>query len=265
MKTLRELQQAIQDFVLKADKGVEKELVVPENMPVLGQLEVYRNGYYTRLLAALHGDYPALLHLMGTDNFDRMARDYLDHYPSGNFSINDVGASLADFLQRTIGVDPYYVELAALEWSITRAQTAKDSLVYTLDALAAIPQKHWPTLVFTLHPSLNTLTFLFNTLEGWENTRKGEAVIEKSALAAAASVIVWRNEHEVHYRQLTHVEAELLSLLKSKLNFSDLCDSLAVRFQTAEHAVHWLAGVLQEWMNMGLFVSADYHSSEQQS
>lgn len=253
MKDLERLQKEMQSFILNQDEKIADDIIAPENMPVIGRLNIYRNSYYIRLVETLMGDYPILCQLMGKSVFESMAHDYLDHHPSHDFSIRDVGKSLPDFLAEYKEVHPGFVELAAFEWAMNRAGIAADTFVFTLDALSKVAPEQWPQLSFVLHPSLHVLTCCYNSIACWEELQSGKDPLEMSDLKDPSTLIVWRQDQDIKYRELSAIEISLLTLLQSELNFSDICDGLLPHFDGEESAIQWLANTLQEWIRGGLF------------
>lgn len=53
MKTLKELQEGMQAFVLEKNTDVAEDIIKPENMDSVARLQVYRNAYYLRLIEIL--------------------------------------------------------------------------------------------------------------------------------------------------------------------------------------------------------------------
>src|SRR3990167_9902610 len=130
---LRNLQEALQAYVIENDLRVAGNIVTPVNMSVRDRLHVYRNAYYLRLTEVLENDFPVLCEIMGEEPFAALAQDYLDAYPSHHFSVQKVGRHLPKFLKNTTDCDPCYAELAAFEWAIQMALSAKDEPALTLE------------------------------------------------------------------------------------------------------------------------------------
>jgi hypothetical protein len=87
------------------------------------RLEIYARGYVLRLLECLHAEFPILRALVGEQVFEMFASSYVWSKPSRSYSLYDLGAGFADFLQETrpaSGTEPGSIEalpanLAALE------------------------------------------------------------------------------------------------------------------------------------------------------
>ena len=64
-------------------------------------LDIYRHSYTARLRECMRSQFPALAHALGTELFEMFADQYLDIYPSGSYTLNDLGVKFAAFLDET--------------------------------------------------------------------------------------------------------------------------------------------------------------------
>jgi len=62
------------------------------------RLAIYNQQYWFRLLDVMQREYPLLRHLLGLVEFNRMATDYLEAFPSRDPSLNHLTDRLGDFL-----------------------------------------------------------------------------------------------------------------------------------------------------------------------
>ena len=60
------------------------------------RLEIYAGAYYARLLECLRAEYPIMAEAMGTELFDEFAVEYLQHYPSHSYTLNDLGSQFPE-------------------------------------------------------------------------------------------------------------------------------------------------------------------------
>jgi len=84
------------------------------------RLAIYAGGYLQRLLECLRAEFAVLRALVGDQVFDLFARGYLAAYPSRSYSLYDLGAGFADYLEATLPpdaepLDRLPCELARLE------------------------------------------------------------------------------------------------------------------------------------------------------
>ncbi len=106
-----------------------------EAFPAEARLSVYVRGYQLRLLDCLSTDFPALRSLVGEDVFALFARGYLAARPSRSWSLDQLGAGFADWLEqsrpaRADPLDRLPADLARLERA--RAESRRAPGIETL-------------------------------------------------------------------------------------------------------------------------------------
>lgn len=95
-------------------------------------LRVYRANVFGNWSAALGGAYPIVRAIVGTEFFERLARDYAHAAPSTSGDLHDYGAQLAPFLDGYAHTHdlPYLPDVARLEWLAHCACYAADALPF---------------------------------------------------------------------------------------------------------------------------------------
>src|SRR3954471_1857997 len=63
------------------DSTRSSELIIAGRLAPASRLEVYRHGYYARLIECLEDDYPALESALGTDVFRALCQDFIEQHP----------------------------------------------------------------------------------------------------------------------------------------------------------------------------------------
>ena len=250
MKTLKEIQQGLQDSLTGKDQRISDIIVEPEGMTVEDRLRVYHNDYYLRLLDALKDDYDCLSQHIGDEQFNLIVGDYLNTYPSTTFTIREIGLDLPKFLKER-ETDPALVELAEFEAAMIISLFSKDADILDLETLGKIPPEQWGELKLNLHPSLRTLHCQYNILDFWLAYDE-EKPIELMLLDEPVLVLVWRYENEAYFRSLTSEQAILFNSIADGEIFADLCETMLEHFDE-EEVVQWVAGTLQAWIGDGIF------------
>ena len=99
MSELRVLQRQFQEFLLTSQQGIEESVRSTISVSKDTRLGIYRDAYQLRLIECLITSYPALHLYLGTEEFQKLCRAYIDAYPSPFRSIRWYGNHLADFLR----------------------------------------------------------------------------------------------------------------------------------------------------------------------
>ena len=198
-----------------------------ERLGALERIDIYANAYFHRLLDCLNEEFPATLAVMGPDNFAALGRDYLVQYPPSQPSIVHAGRYLATFLRnhRLARQWPFIAELARLERAILDVFHARDVPALGVEALRKIPSQQWPELKLRTHPAVEIVQGEWRVADVLSVVESGHDWSEPGHQSAA--VIVWRQDAQVHYRDLQEVEARALALVSEGATFAAICEAIA--------------------------------------
>ncbi len=220
--------------------------------PMLG-LDVYRNAYSARLLAALRDNYAVLHRAMGDEAFDALGLRYLAARPSRTPSIRWFGRHLADFMVDDEELPhPAFVDLARMDWALRDAFDAADAeSANEVNELTAATR-------FMLHPSVRLLAMDWAIESAWRALRL--AITEESEEdpelpepeAETHQLLIWRQQDlEVRWRSLEVLEAVLLNGVSEGADFAALAEIAAAQVG-ADAAPQALVQALQTWLADGL-------------
>jgi len=71
-----------------------------------------------------------------------------------------------------------------------------------------------------------------------------------------ATVLVWRRDSQVYYRELQDVEARALALLSEGASFAAVCDVVAATAIGADHLA-LIGGLVARWLADGIIVRSE--------
>jgi len=192
------------------------------------RLEIYNRQYWFRLIAAVSEDYPALNAILGPIRFDKLILAYLKENPSTSFTLRDLGAKLASWLEdhpKFTGLHhDLAVDVARLEWAYIEAFDGATVPPLDENDFAALV----PTSVLALQPHLRLLELRYDAdevvLAVHKNTQDvdivSNAVTERKSSKrirlpksqrSLSYLVVHRYQDSVYYRRVDH-EAFLLLL-----------------------------------------------------
>lgn len=180
--TLLELQHALRRALLAGDDDAARAEVVADGIEPAQRLAVYRNGFASRLVAALRLTYPAVQRLVGEAFFDAAARVFAFEQPPRAAWLDEYGAEFADFLARfpPAASLAYLPDVARLEWAVSRALHAPEAEPLDAGRLLGLDEAQRATVRFVPHPSLGLLRAESPADEIWR------AVLERDDAALAA-------------------------------------------------------------------------------
>ncbi|MFO2465453.1 DNA-binding domain-containing protein [Pseudomonas sp. 15FMM2] len=250
-------QLAFEQHLMAEDSGVNQDLrtslIGGPSLDVDAGLAIYHNAYRARLLEVMQGDFPAVWHWLGDEEFIALVQAYVRVYPSGHFSLRWLGQRFAGFIAEHLIAQQSapLVELARLEWAFTLAFDAPPGQPLTLADMAALAPEAWPGLQVQWVPSVQSLCCRFNSLAIWRSVKDQTDFPGSQLLALAQACLVWRDQQVCRYRSLEPAEAYALAgMVDSAWTFSELCAELAVTYQ--EGASLQAATWLKQWVQDGL-------------
>ncbi len=250
MSHLAKIQLEFQAYLMKNNESntLMQYIINDEKVGATKRLSIYADAYKLRIIEALATSYPKLQLLMGRTLFDKIARSYIDTYPSNYRNMRWVGAAMHVHLKNTLSDHPVTGEMARFEWSLGLAFDAEDAPTVQLENLAQIPPETWGNLSFKFHPSVQILDIHWNLISIWqalniEETPPNPEQVNKPCL-------VWRSELNSHFRSLATIEYQALEKMINGANFSLLCEYLdeAVEGDATQQAARYLAS----WLEAGL-------------
>jgi len=255
MTPLSELEADFQALLLTGEDRIRPHIVGTTKVDTATRLGIYANAYRLRLIEALDTDYPGLHAMAGDEEFERMARAYIDAHPSGFRSLRWFGHRLSEFLRTTAPWSDYpvFAEMAAFEWALSDAFDAADRDIVSVDDMAAVPPSAWSGLTFVMHPSSRRVDLRWNVPAVWkafENDDEPPALVQSEYPVAW---LLWRRNLQTHYRSMAVDEAWALDAVMHGETFANMCEGLTEWIDAAHVAIH-AAGLLKQWLQDGLIV-----------
>lgn len=187
---LTRLQSEFCEFLMygRGQDRLVEQLRAPDRRQSVQRLDVYRNGYFIRLEAALAHDFPSCERILGRPEFARQAGDYVVALPSVSPSLRNLGHGFADWLRSHKGAA--IADLADIEWAAMWVFDGPNSVPADSSAILAYAPEDWATLSVDFVPTLTLLSLTSNADEVWRDRR------DKTKLksASAKSLAISRNE-----------------------------------------------------------------------
>lgn len=152
----------IDDFLpalMDPDRPVPQGLQDGQGRPAGRRFNVYRNNVTTSLIAALEQGFPAVLSLLGPQNFTGLARAFVQDNPPESRLMMHYGAGFPEFLEATPALAHlgYLGDVARLELALRRSYHAADAAPLDPATLGAIAAEDLPATRFTLAPAVEVI------------------------------------------------------------------------------------------------------------
>ena len=243
------------------------------------RLEIYNRQYWFRVLSALAEDFPGVEAVLGGRRFSAMARAYLADRPSRSFTLRNLGARLAGWLEKHSAWGDSRQELALdmarLEWAEIEAFDGKKEPSLGLDDLAG---RNPIGLRLRLQPCMSLLALGYPVDELLLAVRKdvdasgatSNGVAERSGRRHVTRVAqlkptpiflaVHRVDDEVYFRRLDRSQFAVLSALAGGKSLSDALtfalDGTGGGFEPTTAIEEWF----YNWAALGWFCAAEKRS-----
>jgi hypothetical protein len=287
MSPLLDLQTDFQSYLLHGGERMQGRVTGTVTASASMRLAIYYEAYRLRLIEALESNYPVLHAWIGDKDFEELGLAYLQTHPSRYFSIRYFGHRLPEYLAREQAYrdKPYLHEMAALEWAISEAFDAHDSVAVTIDDMAAIPPETWPAMHLQLHASVRRLDLQWNIAAIWKAIKAKiaaeESVISSHVIthdspaiaseqtnqdakedsswdipapAAGAypqSWLIWRQHLKTYFRSASVDEGWAIDAALGGGDFANICEGLCEWIDAQNVASH-SAGLLKRWVTDGM-------------
>ena len=213
---------------------------------------VYQGMYLLRMIEALEGDYPAVAHFLGDEEFAKLVTRYAAAHPSTSFTFNRFGRHFPEFVRETKGVrrKAFVADLARLELSVTEVFDAAASPAWPADAIAKIPQESWEGAVFRPIAAFR-LGAYGHPVNAYLQSVKEENHDHPETGRKATWVAVWRKRYEVWRLDLSEPAHAFLHDLVRGRPFGKAVAASARRLQgsAGDQLFRWL----RDWVAEGMF------------
>jgi len=253
--TLRDIQQRLVSYVLaRSDDDVTATLRAAPGVDIHQRVGIYKSAYRARLAEVLADTFAKTCLYMGSDGFDRHARDFAVECPPLTRSLNRYGAGFPAYLARVYPLHPELTQLAQLDWDLRACFDGADVPALDTAAVAADHESLWLSKRDALHASLVLREISTNTVALWRAIDADAEVPEATHLAAPVTLAVWRKALQPHFKTLESGEAIFIRRLMQGHSIADVAAALEGTEHLAEPMT--LARWLNEWWDDGFLVGS---------
>ncbi len=226
------------------------------------QADLYREQFFLRHVESLEEDHVGLVHFLGDEAFENLARAYLRAHPPRTPSLRELGADLATFVATWDGVPADLRELctdmARYELVLVDVFDAADVPAPDGARLAQIPQDVWLTRPLVWTPHLRLLASGYPVPELRLAAKRG-TLAKDAPPREAAYHGVFRRDDVVVFERLEAEAFRLLVLLTGGESLASACDKLSASMTDDEAArVEAEVGAwFQRWASWGWILDVE--------
>lgn len=248
--SLREIQEHFLSYVIKQENKILDDIET-EQGNALERAEIYREGYFLRLLEILEKSFPVLYKIMGKELFDKFGRNYIDTFPSNDFNICHYAHNFPNYLQQQ-KQNPFWTEVGEFELALAQALDQADAPQIDMTALGGLSGEDWPNLQLELHPSVAFYQFKSNTPQIVLAHLLEQDIPDLITADEPKNWMVWRLNLQSYYESVTKEQLWMLNNIAKGKTFGELCEGLC-EWLAEEEVPQFAAGSLGNWLQKGIF------------
>ncbi|HJU11904.1 MAG TPA: putative DNA-binding domain-containing protein [Candidatus Binataceae bacterium] len=260
-----EIEQASADEPALKERGLEAIIAGDEGLSATQRLGIYANAYFYRLHDVCKEDFRCTFAVLGDTNFHNLITGYLVKYPPTKPSILHASRYLPQYLRSIDSVAgfslaqfPFLADLAQLEQACVQVFHGREGEALDEASLRRIPPESWPFFRIRLHPAVRIFDVEWRVNElmtAIEEGRRWEIPEQR-----LTTIVVWRQNGQVHHRSLEEGESAALKTAASGSDFASICAAVARTLRPMPDSVDLASTInrmLAGWIRDGLLIAED--------
>ncbi len=185
------------------------------------RLDVYAEGYFSRILESLEQDFPRTKKILGKERFAKLIQDYLKSYPSQFTSIADVGSRLTEYIAEYEEVTenfPWLPDVVQFEWNWIETFYAKEPH-QDLDLKIKISNGKPRDIRFQVHPSVKLLQTEWNLTKIFSEASPEKKIERPEQIQTG--FIIYRWNDQVIWEELENSSYDILKKTMQGLTLNE--------------------------------------------
>ncbi len=224
-------QTSFHSGLLNPTVPVPDGLIDARHRPAGRRYGVYRNNVTVSLRDALAEGFPALVSLIGRENFDHVARAYLRHAPPTSPLMMHYGATLPDFISTLDQLKhlPYLADVVRIDVAMRQSYHAADSTGIDPSTLQALEEEHLLATTFHFAPSMILLRSTWPAGSIWHYALRDGA----KPTGQAEDILILRADYDPEPYVLGAGSGDVVQALQSGVPFGTALESGGDAFDLA--------------------------------
>ncbi len=216
-------QADFQAAILDPDRAVPGGLVDPQGRIAGKRFDVYRNNVVVSLSNALGEAFPVIKKLLGDNNFNILAGQFVRQHPPSSPVIALYGDEMPGFLETFEPVQSlgYLPDVARLELALRQAYHAADATAFDATILQDLPPDRLLSARFTLAPAFRMIVSDWPIVSIWRfNSEDGP----KPSMRAETALIT-RPDLDPTVADLSPAGGAMVAALANRDTFGDAMEA----------------------------------------
>lgn len=242
----------LQSVILSKDlsKIVDSLKTIPESN-LEERLNIYIDGYSSRLINVLEEAYPATVKYMGTQRAAAMFKEFVENNPSKFKNIDKYALTLPPWVKGKTDEKPL-LEILDYEAAINEIFFMPESKDLDANFIASLPPEKFSELIFKPRTASKLMNFEYDVESFLQQVRAGEVNIELKQ--KDIYIYLCRNNNSVKRNILEYSEYQMLKRLFSGLNLNAAIEEISKDEKIAgENLEQKFQAWFQKWFSEGFF------------
>jgi hypothetical protein len=218
------------------------------------QLEIYREQFWLRHTSALVEDFPGLGGILGQEQWEKLAEQYLTEVTPDSYDLRDLGARLPEVIERA-GWLPHRalcLDMARLELAYIEVFDARDTPPLAPARLATIPEDTFAEARLVIAPSVRLLSVRYPVGNLRRKLRASADEPVPIPDESPQQLVVYRQERQLWDMPVSKVAFTFLSGLASGKTLGAAAEAAASDPEAEAELSTSIGAWLQEWTAKGL-------------
>jgi hypothetical protein len=247
---------------------IEKVVMRSTTLSAAERLGIYNHAYFARLQECLRAEFPTLLHALGEKLFGLFTFDYLQHYPSRTYTLNNLARNFQKYLSETRpdsespsdareSWPDFIIDLATFERAFNEVfdgPGVEGQQVLDADRSIQTTERFMETR-FVPVVCLKLLDFRYPVNQYFTAVRNGAS----PALPGPDDtyLAMTRRDYIVRIHELTRFQYEVLSALVDGQTLGDLVRVIAKANGNSDPRISTVFAWINEWVEKGFFAAIE--------
>jgi hypothetical protein len=221
----------------------------------IARLDIYAEGYFSRILASLQSDFPITARVVGDISFQKLIADYLKVHFSRSANIGEIGQHLSRFALTYPGLKeaPFLSSLIEMEWLLIECFYAENSGFLEPSKLGLLTDEDWAEVRFEIAPHVRLLESNWSLDHFWK-LRQDSVPMEKATFDIQTSpthFLLGREKGDVFVEKIGEPQFLMLQFLSGGKSLVKTLEETENRCPDQENASEIMA-TFHQWVQRGI-------------
>ena len=225
-----------------------------ERLSPVEQLEIYREQFWLRHTSSLVEDFPGLGGILGQNDWEKLAEQYLLEVKPESYTLRDLGQRLPELISRAdwLPHQPLCLDMARLELAYVDAFDAPDTEHLPPERLAGIAEDELAGARLVLAPSVKLLEVSYPVADLRRALRTAGDEPVAIPEPSPSCLVVYRRDLKLWDMPVSPVAHAFLTAVQAGAPLAAAAEQAARTPEAEQELGERIGAWLQEWTSKGL-------------